>query len=67
MAERLGAQFEPKGTAMQAQGHDNGSGTELEHYDSEEVTTGQHRGGDKDLSRYDDDDVATAPWPPQLS
>jgi len=54
---------------MQRQRHDEGSSTELEHYDAEDAPTRQHRGSDPDLSHYDDDDddVATAPWPPQLS
>jgi hypothetical protein len=55
----------PKGNAMQA--HDEGPGTELEHYDSDDAPTRQHRSADKDLRRYEDDEVATAPWPPQLS
>jgi len=69
MAERFGARVEPKGNAMQRQRHDEGSSTELEHYDAEDAPTRQHRGSDPDLSHYDDDDddVATAPWPPQLS
>jgi hypothetical protein len=50
---------------MQGQRRDEGSDTELEHYDSEDSPTGQHGDSDKDLSRYEDDDVATAPWPPQ--
>jgi hypothetical protein len=52
---------------MQRQTHDEGSGTELEHYDGEDAPTRQHRGADRDLNRYEDDEVATAPWPPQVS
>ncbi|MEO8180241.1 MAG: hypothetical protein ABI895_15505 [Deltaproteobacteria bacterium] len=52
---------------MQRQTRDEGSGTELEHYDAEDAPTRQHRSGDRDLNRYEDDEVATAPWPPQLS
>jgi hypothetical protein len=52
---------------MQQQMHDEGSGSELEHFDGEDAPTGQHRSADRDLSRYEDDEVATAPWPPRLS